>query len=98
MRSLLVIISPLVSDDVRALASLRARGYQMAVISPDPVAFERATLGESEDATFGARLASVERELMMRRLRQVGVPTVNWPVETPLALAAAQVLARQRMP
>jgi uncharacterized protein (DUF58 family) len=94
VRSLLILVSPLLPEDRRALAGLRARGYQLLVISPDPVAFEQAALGEGREVGLGARLASVERDLMLRRMRQVGVPIVNWPVETPFQQVAALALGR----
>ncbi len=94
IRSLLIVISPLLLEDVRPLAALRGRGYQMIVISPDPVSFERMVLGRKPDGMLGAELAEIERMLLLKKLSQAGVATINWPIETPFQLVAAQALGR----
>lgn len=93
-RSLLILISTLTSDDTQPLVGLRARGYQLVVISPDPVDYECTLLGLAPDAP-GPRAATIERALLLQRLRQTGIPVVNWPVKTPFALIAAQALSRR---
>lgn len=94
IRSMLIVISPLVQEDVRPLAGLRGRGYQVVVISPDPVSFEHGVLNRTPELALAARLAQIERKLLLQRLSQSGVPTVNWPIETPFQLVAAQALGR----
>src|SRR5512142_2835222 len=42
--SQIVLVSPLVEDDYSTLVQLRARGYQVLVIVPDPVSFEQSLL------------------------------------------------------
>ena len=42
--SQIVLVSPLVEDDYLTLVQLRARGYQVMVVSPDPVGFEARLL------------------------------------------------------
>ncbi len=94
-RSLLILISPLVAEDMSVLVGLRGRGYQLLVLSPDAVAYEQSILENAPDLAFGVRLASIERLLMLRRMQQAGVRVVNWPVTTPFPQVAAQALARR---
>jgi hypothetical protein len=94
IRSLLIVISPLVVEDVRPLASLRGRGYQMVVISPDPVSFEQIAFGRKPEGLLAAQLAQIERSMLLRKLSRTGVAVINWPIETPFQLVAAQALGR----
>jgi uncharacterized protein (DUF58 family) len=82
-RSQLVLISPLCTDDLPMLIRLRARGYQLLVISPDPVAFEAKALGPRPAVDLAARIARTERLLLLRKLRQAGVRIVDWQVDRP---------------
>ncbi len=82
-RSQLVLISSLVERDPPALVSLRAQGYQLTIISPDPVAFERRGLGSSKEVALAARIAGAERLLVVRKLRQAGIVVVDWQVDMP---------------
>ncbi len=83
-RSQIVLISPLCQDDLPVLVRLRARGYQVMVISPDPVTFEAEALTPQWDVALATRIARLERTLLLRRLRQAGIQVVDWPVHTPL--------------
>jgi uncharacterized protein (DUF58 family) len=93
-RSQLILVSPLQHDDLGTLVRLRAHGYELLVISPDPVSFERRLLRESPEADLAIRLAGIERELLLRRVREVGVRVVDWRVDTPFQQVAEQALAR----
>lgn len=67
---------------------MRAHGYDVLIISPDPVAFEATTIGVVAD--LAVRIARVERQALLQRLLMAGVRIVDWNVETPLALALAR--------
>jgi uncharacterized protein (DUF58 family) len=95
LRSLLLMITPLLPEDIKPLAGLRRRGYQLSVISPDPISFEQPSLAGGQSAELGARMAGIERALLLRRLAQAGVPVFNWPVTTPFPIIAARVLGRR---
>lgn len=94
-KSQLVLVSPLCEEDVPTLVRLRARGYQLLVISPNPVAFEARLLGSDAAVDMAVRVARLERALLMRRLQRAGVRTVDWDVETPFDLAIHSSLSRQ---
>jgi hypothetical protein len=76
------------------LGSLRARGYQLLVISPDPVSFERQGLADSPAAALATRLALLERALVLRSCAQSGVPIVDWQVDRPFQQVAEAALSR----
>ena len=82
-RSQLIFISPLLLEDADTLIKLRARGYQLLVISPNPVSFERMGLIDSPAVALATRVAGVERELLLRKLRQAEIQVVDWSIETP---------------
>ena len=82
-RSQVVIVSPLFRDDLPALIRLRAWGYRVLAVSPDPVSFARQ--GEERAGTaLAARIRRLERELLLRSLRQAGARIVDWQVAQPL--------------
>ena len=79
-KSQLVLVSPLCDDDPPVLTRLRARGYQILVISPDPVDFERRGQAPSRTLDMAIRIAQAERQLRIRQLERVGVVVINWQV------------------
>lgn len=88
-QSQIVLITPLCSDDPPPLVRLRARGYQVLVVSPDPVTFEyQALVGMGHHPPpalqFAARIARIERQATFRRLRPAGIQIVDWSVDRPL--------------
>ena len=99
-RSQLVFISPLREEDIDELIKVRAHGYPLMVVSPDPVAFETQTLGAGQDSLegryveLGSRLARLERRRMLHRLGQLGVRLFEWQVDTPFHEAAHVALNR----
>ena len=82
-RSQLVLVSPLCLDDLPMLVRLRARGYQLLVIRPDPVPMELRLLGPQPAVELAARVVRVERALLQRKLQQAGVQVVDWQVDRP---------------
>jgi uncharacterized protein (DUF58 family) len=93
-KSQLVLISPLCQEDVSVLIRLRARGYQLLVISPNPVAFEAMWLKSHPSVDLGARIARLERVLLLRKLRQAGIQVVDWQVNKPFDQAIHASLGR----
>ncbi|MFN2200957.1 MAG: DUF58 domain-containing protein [Caldilineaceae bacterium] len=104
-KSQIVLVSPLRDEDLAILTRLRARGYQVLVISPDPVAFEARKFTEGvaptevgESIQLALRITRVERELMLRRLRRVGIQIINWQVDQPFANVMRTALVRPIAP
>jgi uncharacterized protein (DUF58 family) len=84
-KSQIVYISPLHETDVNVLVSLRARGYAVLVVSPNPIVFELSnrTAG-SANLSLASRITSAERTLTIRKLEQAGIRVVDWHTGYPL--------------
>lgn len=87
--SQIVLVSPLLEDDYQTLIQLRARGYEVIVVSPDPVAFEehlllarRARISKA-DIRLASRILRMERQLMLQRVKRAGIQVVEWDVSLP---------------
>ena len=83
-RSQIVMVSPLLPDDLRVLVRLKACGYQVMVISPDPIDFEAKSLAPHGTFQLATRIARAERKLLLRELQRVGIQIVDWQVSQPL--------------
>jgi uncharacterized protein (DUF58 family) len=94
--SQIVLVSSLVHDDLNVLVQLRGRGYQVMVVSPDPVKFERRLLPPSPQVDLAARVVRMERDLLIRRLERAGIQVIEWDVSIPLDQAIGPLLMRQR--
>lgn len=79
-RSQLLLVTPLEANDERVLLRLRANGYAVVIISPDPVTFEAGLLPQTPLLATAMRLARLERRLLLQRLRHAGLVVVDWPV------------------
>lgn len=97
VRSQLVLISPLQPDDLNDVVSLRARGYDLLLVTPDPVTFELQGMEEGPFTPTAARLARLERSHLLRTLRRAGVDIFEWNVATPFHQVAHAALGRNRL-
>lgn len=79
--SQVVMVSPLMAEDLPAFQQLRACGYEVLVVSPDPVDFEARGLNLQD--SLGRDLARVERALTLRKLQRLGVRVLDWQVNHP---------------
>lgn len=86
-QSQLVFISPLLGEDVHPLRYLRAMGYRVLVLSPDPIAFEKSLLPWDEYTAVAECMALFERKATLARLLRAGVRVVDWNAAEPLRLA-----------
>jgi uncharacterized protein (DUF58 family) len=82
-QSQIVLVSPLLGEDLPMLLRLRARGYQLLVVRPDPVSFEARRLEPGPEVALAARIVDVERALLLQKLHHAGVRVVDWPVDRP---------------
>jgi hypothetical protein len=94
----MVIISPLDINDLPVLVRLRALGYQVMVVSPDPVAFEAPAYTGRPEMELPVRIAQVERRLLLKRLNQVGIQAVDWNVDVPFERVARRAFSRPPRP
>ncbi len=90
--SQIVMVSPLMTGDVPPLMQLRACGYDLLVVSPDPVDFEARELGVKGDMAWD--LARVERALLLRKLQRLGIRILDWQVDRPFEPLVRAALGR----
>jgi hypothetical protein len=83
-----------VNDDLNVLIQLRGRGYQVMVISPDPIRFELGLLPPSQDVSLAGRVVRMERDLLIRRLERAGVQVFEWDLSKPFDQALGPQLMR----
>jgi len=93
----IVLVSSLVKEDLDVLVQLRARGYQVMVISPDPVLFERRILPGTREVELAARVVRIERNLLIQRLNRAGIQTIEWDVSRPFDQAVRPALMRPHL-
>jgi uncharacterized protein (DUF58 family) len=79
-RSTIVIISPLRASDFPAIARLRGAGYQLLLVSMNPVQFA----SRETDPSLAVRTALLERRALLWRIRELGVQVIDWSVDQPL--------------
>jgi uncharacterized protein (DUF58 family) len=83
-RSLIVIFSTVNSRDLDIYARLISFGYEVLLISPDPVEFTSRMLPSSEINSLASRAARVERVIQLKQLMKMGVKVIDWQVDQPL--------------
>jgi len=88
--SQIVLVSPLLPGDVPMLRYLRALGYHVLVISPDPIAFEKRLLPQDACTDLAERIACMERDATLSKLRRARVSVVEWDSTVPLNIAMKQ--------
>lgn len=88
-----LIANPLLADDLNALIQWRACGYQVMVISPNPVSFELSVLPASPESALAARIVHLERKLFLHRLQRVGIHVIEWDVMKPFDQAVSHFLS-----
>lgn len=83
-RSIMTILSPLGTYDYDTYVRLRSFGYEILLISPDPVDYVSRTLPLTEINQLAVRAARVERRVQLMQLIKLGVKVIDWQVNQPL--------------
>lgn len=83
-RSIIVMFSVLDSRDLETYARLRSFGYDVLLISPDPVDYISRMLPQTEINALAVRAARVERIIHLKQLMKMGVQVIDWQVNQPL--------------
>lgn len=95
-RALIIIISPLVSADLYIFRRLRAYGYQVLLVSPDPIDFAYPTLAQDTTTRLAIRAARLARRLQLNDISQLQVPVIDWKISQPLFPLVRNALTRSR--
>jgi uncharacterized protein (DUF58 family) len=84
-RTQLIMVSPLMKDDIWAYTRMRAFGYPIFLISPDTVDFSyQSFYKETRQDELAMRAARIERLLKLMSLQRLGIQIVDWPVSQTL--------------
>jgi uncharacterized protein (DUF58 family) len=96
--ALLVIISPVSSNDRSFFLRLRAAGYQVLLISPDPVSFAFPVTGQVQDKInrLAIRATYLERRLRLNNIANLRIPVIDWQADRPLFPLVRNALIRAR--
>lgn len=83
-KSQIILFSSLLQDDYSSLIRMRARGYTVMIISPNGVLLEAGMLPSRPTVPLARRMAAIDRELNLRKIRQAGIQVVDWDIANPL--------------
>jgi len=92
--SQIILISPLLEDDLMPLVRLRAQGYQVLVISPNPVKFELSYLSTNRNVALAGRVIQMERVILLQRVQGAGIQVLDWDVAEPFDQVVKRMLSR----
>ncbi|MBA2568972.1 MAG: DUF58 domain-containing protein [Actinobacteria bacterium] len=94
-RALVLALSPLLDDRaIGALADLRSRGFDLAILEVSPLPYVEP--GETESERLAFRVWQLRREAIRSRYRSLGVPVVEWRDHVPLEAAIEEVRRYRR--
>jgi uncharacterized protein (DUF58 family) len=93
-RSQIVLVSPLTEDDLTPLIHLRAQGYEVLVVSPNPIKFELSYLPSTEAVRLAGRVLHMERLVFLQKLGRAGIHVLDWDVSAPFDQFVKQRLSR----
>ena len=82
-RSMIIVFSTIDSHDLETYARLFALGYEVLLISPDPVDFASRGLPATEINLLALRAARVERVIQLKQLLNLGIHVIDWQVNQP---------------
>jgi uncharacterized protein (DUF58 family) len=94
--ALIILISSLPSSDRPFLQRLRAFGYQVLVISPDPIDYAFPTLAQDFTNRLAIRATRLERYLRLSDVARLQIQVIDWKVSQPLFPLIQNALSRSR--
>jgi len=92
--SQIILVSPLIEDDLTTLVQLRAQGYPVMVVSPNPVRFELSYLPKTQNMEVAGRVIHMERTLLLQKVQHAGIQVLDWDVSEPFDLVVKRKLSR----
>ncbi|MBN1266904.1 MAG: hypothetical protein JXA25_15520 [Anaerolineales bacterium] len=95
-RALIMLISSAISTDLSFFKRLRASGYQVCLISPDPIHFTQTAFPENINSRLAVRAAALERAVLLKNIARLQISVVDWKVEQPLFPLVCNALTRSR--
>jgi uncharacterized protein (DUF58 family) len=92
--SQIVMVSPLCDDDFAPLIQLRAQGYEVMIVSPNPVKFELSYLPTIATVQLAGRVIHMERAMLLQKMGRAGIHVLDWDVAEPFDLFVKRRLSR----
>lgn len=92
--SQIVFISPLSEEDITPLINLRAGGYAVIIISPNAIQMECAHLPQTSEVQHARRILTLQRQVILTRLRHSGAQVLDWDVSQPFEKLVESSLSR----
>jgi uncharacterized protein (DUF58 family) len=96
IHSSIIVISSLASTDRSLFQHLRAYGYQVLLVSPNPIDFAYSTLAQDTVNQLAIRAACIERRLWLNDIAKLHIPVIDWPVNQPLFPLVRNAITRSR--
>ncbi len=93
-RSQLIMVSPYAEPDLSGYTHLRANGYPMLLLSPDPVDFWIKSKPNQPNQQTIYQVAHLDRQLQLKKLFHIGVQVINWQVDQSLNAVLQTALTR----
>ena len=81
-RAQIILVSAYNRNDFTGYKQLRAYGYPLMLLSPDPFTFAQKDLDPLQQIAYQA--AQTDRQIQLEKLTRLGVKVINWPNEQPL--------------
>ena len=94
--ALIIIMSPLSSDDRSFFLRLRAAGYQVLLISPDPLDLAYPAPPQELAGRLAVRTIAIMRKLRLNSIAQLQIPVIDWQIDRPLYPLVRNALTRSR--
>jgi uncharacterized protein (DUF58 family) len=94
--ALVIVIGSITSVDRPLFLRLRAYGYQVLLVSPDPIDFASPILAQDAINCLAVRAARLERRLRLNDIAHLKIPVIDWQVGQPLFPLVRNALTRSR--
>lgn len=83
-RSVIVLISPVLQNDLNMITRLYAEGYQLLLVSPNPIQWAGRRCSPSAYDSLSARAAALERAAKLLQIQKKGIQVIDWDVNESL--------------
>lgn len=98
-RSVLLMFSVVETGDLDTYRRLRSYGYDVLLVSPDPIEYASRQLSRTTLNELAVRAARLERMLQLNAIVKLGISVIDWQVGRPLDILlrrSAQDTAHRR--
>ena len=93
-KSLVIVVSPMDTNDLSFYRRLRAFGFQVLLVCPDTLDFVSKTMGNEKGTLLALRAGMLERRLNLNLISQLFVSVIDWKTREPLLPKIRNALRR----